>query len=153
MSRAAALLIVALVLMLVVLHARARALGALCGVWTGSPEFLERAQLADMQLYIGRHEAYLYMAAHDGSILADTPIVLDISSLRMPTAAGSLLLAPLALQPRVRFALRTNTPPLPADWLAADLCGSELTLSSGDVVYAHLHRDSIASAAAAAQKI
>jgi hypothetical protein len=80
-------LVVLVVILLVLLSAKAAAARVkstyLCGMWVGNPEFLERAQLTDMQLYVApggkKRAGYLIMVDRVGGYLANEAVALRVT--------------------------------------------------------------------------
>lgn len=154
-----AALVVAVVLLVAVLAARAAAQreAYLAGMWVAEPEFAEQAGLGDLRLFVapagarGARAAYLVMTDRAGAFLANTAGRLRAAG-GAAGAAGRLWSALGCERYRSRVDLRWDDgAPLPACLtLTLSPASGSLALHDAKRVYAVLVKDLVASPAAIA---
>jgi hypothetical protein len=161
------IVLVILIIIAAVRAARIHAERYLSGMWVGDPSFLEKADLRDMQLFIAppgsgrQRQGYLLMANTAGDIIWNGPI--DIRSSGRVANIGSAMRSAFRCKRDLysgRFDIAYDDPndgagagaappPMPTQMrVAVSLEDGSLTLFDSDTVYAFLHKDLVASAAA-----
>jgi hypothetical protein len=134
----------------------------LSGLWVGDPGFLERAQLRDMQLFLGpreggRRQGYLIMTDLSGSFISNQALEFREKSpaQRWWTALKSVFRASRDAYTARKVELEYDDvaagaePPMPEEMkMTVSMIEGTLTLFDGEKVYALFEKDLVASAAA-----
>lgn len=127
----------------------------LTGLWAGNAEFLERARLGDMQLYLGpceggKRAGWLLMSNLDGEHVANQSLVFRARRRPFSALAQGLKSSADACRGSVEIEYE-GSGPMPASMqLKLSQLDGTLVLYDETKVYALLEKDSNASAAAAA---
>jgi hypothetical protein len=154
LRNAVAIAVVVIIILVTVINNARRAEAFLAGVWEGTPEFLERAGLGSMHLFISRRNAdgragYLVMTDAAGATVVNRDVeVLEAGFLRR-------LLSVVFHRHDFAvpgFGLRSDAGelPLPATGLRASVSYADgtLTIYDDEKVWAHLAKDNMSSYAA-----
>ena len=157
---AVVLVLIAIIIAIAVVAAR-RYENYLSGLWVGDPAFLKEGQLRDFRIFLapreeGCRQGYLIITADDGTFVANQAIevregALWWSSLRSTFRSENDQCKTRRFEVEYDGAEEGEDPPMPELLkMSLSILEGTLTLYDGEKIYAFMHKDPGASAAALA---